>query len=152
MKARLQWLLTLIYLFAACDSSGPDEKLIFNGKWNWIATNGVETDGTPFHKDPESEGYDWSYLFYDEKKTEGKLQTYKDEVEDILYSYIYTVSSNPLEQKLSLTNLQSSSGLPEIYFWEFVIIDNQRHLYLRNAAYFTDDCCDLKLEHHFVAD
>lgn len=150
MKVKLTWLFALIYMFSACDSSEQVEKLMFDGKWSWIETNGTETDGTPLHKDPESEGYQWSFLFYDSKGPIGKLQTYKDEAEDILYGYEYTVSSDPLKQKLILTNLKGGGGLPEIYYWELLQINGVKHLYLRNAGYFTEGCCNLKLEHHFV--
>lgn len=150
MKVKLLLFFALMNIFWACDSSEPIEKSIFEGKWHWVETNGTETDGTPFYKDPESEGYQWSFLFYDSKGTKGKLQTYKDEIEDILYGYEYTVSSDPLQQKLILTNLQGGSGLPEIYYWEVSKIDNEKHLYLRNAGYFNEGCCNLKIEHNFV--
>ncbi|MBL7849801.1 MAG: hypothetical protein JNN04_02785 [Cyclobacteriaceae bacterium] len=148
MKTRLRWL--FIYLITACDSPEPDLKLIFDGGWNWIETSGIESDGAPFYKEPDSEGYDWSFLFYDEQKTKGKLQTYKDEVKDVQYSYEYTISNDPLQQKLILINLQGGSGLPEIYYWEIAESNFYTHLYLKNVNYFSEECCNLKLVHHFV--
>jgi hypothetical protein len=138
-----------ILQLVGCDSD-IDKKTVFEGEWIWLSTTGLEPDGTPIHRNPSTEGYEWKFNFYDEKGDAGKLQTYKDDVEGILYSYKFTSSDTPIQQKIDLTNLIGGSGLPETYYWEMAKSSSNTHLYLRNEGYVSDECCVLRIEHHFV--
>lgn len=126
---------------------------VFKGSWIWVETNGVDFDGQSYKQDPKTEGYNLRYQFSDTEANTGKLLIYRDLGDEINYLYEYTNSEtgNPLLKKLTLDRMTNSA--PELFFWEinYKQVEDKYvgHLYLRNAAYFTDGCCDGKIEYHF---
>ena len=160
---------TLAVALIACDSAietlkkdeGPVNQngfnastSVFEGTWTWLETNGVDFEGEHYRQDSISEGYSIRYKFYATEGASGKLQSYKELRPDVLYLYEYTKSDNPLQRTLILDRMTNSP--PELYYWEVVFRQDVKgekivgHLYLRNAQYFTDECCNGKIEMHFV--
>lgn len=128
---------------------------VFEGTWTWLETEG-DVEGVQYRKDSLTEGYSIRYKFYDTNGKSGKIQSYKNSRADILYQYEYSDSEwgNPLQKKLILDRMTNSA--PETYYWQIVFKQEEKgervvgHLYLRNAEYFTDACCNGKIEIHFV--
>lgn len=170
MKTKLFKYVILALIMMACDSATLEIKKdedssnqngfnastsMFEGTWTWLETHGVDFDGVHYRQDSISEGYSIRYKFYATDGESGKLQTFKDLRTDVLYLYEYTKSeNNPLQKKMILDRMTNSA--PEIYYWEITFKQKEKgesiegHLYLRNAQYFTDGCCDGKIEMHFV--
>lgn len=127
---------------------------VFEGTWKWLETTNVDANGNLHKTDSLTSGYSVAYKFYETDGLKGKLQVSGGPQSDLLYIYEYSDSDSniPLQKRLSLDKMANS--LPEIYYWEirYVKVNEayEGHLYLRNAAYFTDACCDEKVEQHFV--
>jgi hypothetical protein len=155
----------LVVLAIACDSPEVKKELenekaselapstsVFEGTWKWLETTHVDANGNLHKTDSLTSGYTVAYKFYETDGLKGKLQVSGGPQSDLLYIYEYSDSENPLQKRLSLDKMANS--LPEVYYWEirYVKVNEgyEGHLYLRNATYFTDACCDEKVEHHLV--
>jgi hypothetical protein len=125
---------------------------VFEGTWKWLETTYVDANGNLHKTDSLTSGYSVAYKFYETDGLKGKLQVSGGPHADLLYTYEYADSDNPQQKKLSLDKMANS--LPEVYYWEirYVKVNEayEGHLYLKNVAYFTSECCDEKVEQHFV--
>jgi len=143
----LRFLVFLVLsLLLACSEESKTSK-VFEGKWKWQETKGVDTNGNSYTLNPLTEGYDIYYTFLNEENFSGELIVKTGDQNPESFNYTFDISENALEQTFTLDKFGGSP--PEILYWEILKADGV-HLYLRNAAYFTDDCCDGKLEYHFV--
>ena len=128
---------------------------VFEGTWTWIETSGVDFEGQHYKQDSITEGYSLRYKFFETEGQGGKMKTIKSNETSLLYQYEYTdsqIAANFLDKKITLDKMTNSA--PEIFYWEIRVVqvseENTVHLYLRNAEYFTDACCNGKIEMHFV--
>jgi hypothetical protein len=144
MKTKFACLLFLASMALGCqpdfesfDESSNGSPTAFEGKWLWLKTDGSGVAG-PYHADSTTVGYSMIYEF-----GFTDLQVYRDNIKAELYSYTYTVSDKPEEQRLTLKS--KSHGGEETLLWELTMIDNIYYLFLRNA----EPCCDDTFEQQF---
>lgn len=144
MKTRFVYFLFLASVPISChpgfeslDENGKGPQTAFEGKWNWLKTDGSGVAG-PYHADSTTVGYSMIYEF-----GVSDLQVYRDDVKAELYSYTYTVSDKPEDQRLTLKN--KSNGAEVGFLWELKSIDNTDYLFLRNV----EACCDNTFEQQF---
>lgn len=144
MRTKFAYLLFLASLGIGCqpefdsfDENGNRPQTAFEGKWIWLKTDGSGVAG-PYYADSTTVGYSMIYEF-----GFSELQVYKDNIKAELYSYTYTVSDKPEEQRLTLKS--KSHGGEETFLWELKMIDNIYYLFLRNS----EPCCDNTFEQQF---
>ncbi len=131
------------------DPSGFDvPQGIFDGKWLLLETKGFDLQGYAFVRDSVSEGYSLRFEFYDSNGESGKLRTFKDLQKDLDYIYEFTNSAEQMARRISLDKMANAA--PDEYYWEITFVGEETHLFLRNKDYFNDQCCEEKIEHHFL--
>ena len=118
--------------------SSKRPQTIFEGVWKWMKTEGVGIAG-PYVQDSTATGYSVTYDFLDGTQ----LQTYTNVDKDRLFEYRFTLPiTNPDGTVtlgiLTLEDKQSAKPLPDRYYWDIQIKDDQPYLYLKN----TEPCCD----------
>jgi len=135
---KLLYFLCVAGLALGCETEnekGP--QTVFQGKWRWLKTDGVGIAG-PYESDSSTVGYSIRYEF-----GFSEIQMYRNDAKVEHYSYSFTVSEKPEDQRLTFKTNNPEAEVS--YLWEIKTVNSKKRLILRNV----EPCCDNTFEQHF---